>query len=154
MKLLALPAVAVCSSVLWLAPAEVFAPAAQERKEQHEEHSPLEERMHAIEDSIRALRRSLKEPAKQAESLALLAKLEADIVVAKGESPRLLAKLPEAERTKFLVDYRVEMVGMLEHALAVEKALLAGTPEAVQAAFEKLRALEDPAHARFTEEEK
>ncbi len=160
MKLLALPVVAALSSVLWLAPSEVHAPDAQERKGgerqegQHEEHSPLEERMHAMEDSIRALRRSLKDPAKQAESLALLSKLEADIIAAKGESPRMLPKVPEAERAKFLVDYRLEMVAMLEHALAVEKALLAGSPEALTEAFEKLRSLEDPAHARFTEEEK
>ena len=160
MKLTLLPLVAACSSILWLAPSEVHAPDAQERKREerregeHEEHSPLEERMHAMEDSIRALRRSLKDPTKQADSLALLAKLEADIVVAKGETPRLAAKVPEAERAKFLVDFRLEMIAMLEHALAVEKAVLAGTPEAVQAAFEKLRGLEDPAHARFTEEEK
>lgn len=159
MKLLALP-IAALASLLWLAPAQVQAPDSQERKRderhagEHEEHSPLEERMHAMEDSIRALRRSLKDPTKQADSLALLAKLEGDIVLAKGETPRLAAKVPEAERAKFLVDYRVEMISMLEHALAVEKAVLAGTPEAVQQAFEKLRGLEDPAHARFTEEEK
>ncbi|NUP97077.1 MAG: hypothetical protein HUU28_13030 [Planctomycetaceae bacterium] len=159
MKLLALPLVAL-SSLLWLAPSEVHAPDSQERRREekreggHEEHSPLEERMHAMEDSIRALRRSLKDPAKQAESLALVAKLEADILAAKGETPRLAPKVPEAERAKFLVDYRLEMIGMLEHTIALEKALLAGAPEAVTAAFEKLRALEDPAHARFTEEEK
>lgn len=160
MKLTLLPLVAACSSVLWLAPSEVLAPDGQERKREerhegeHEEHSPLEERMHAIEDSIRALRRSLKDPAKQAESLTLLGKLEADIIAAKGETPRMAPKVPEAERPKFLVEYRLEMVSMLEHALAVEKAVLAGNAEAAQQAFEKLRGLEDPAHARFTEEEK
>lgn len=143
-------------SLAFLAPSEVFAPGVQQGGEgggKPDEHGPLEERMHAMEDAIRALRRSLRDPAKQADSLASLAKLEADIIAAKSETPRMAPKVPEAERPKFLVDYRREMIRMLEQALAVEKAVLDGKQDEALAAFEALRALEDPAHARFTEEE-
>lgn len=155
-----LPLLIAACSLAFLAPSEVLAPDTADgaggaaRASTREDHGPLEERMHAIEDSIRALRRSLRDPAKQAESLASLAKLESDIVAAKSETPRMAPKVPETERPKFVVEYRREMVRMLEHAIAVEKAVLDGKQEESLAAFEALRGLEDPAHARFTEEEK
>jgi hypothetical protein len=121
--------------------------------EKHEEHGPLEERMHAMEDAIRALRRSLRDPAKSADSLASLGKLQTDLIAAKSETPRMAAKVPDAERAKFVADYRREMLRMLELSIAVEKAVLDEKQEAALAAFEELRGLEDPAHARFTEEE-
>jgi len=158
-----LPLLLAAGSLAFLAPSEVRAPlVADEGKRDEgkrdegkggEQHGPLEERMHAMEDAIRALRRSLRDPAKQADSLASLAKLEADIIAAKSETPRMAAKVPESERPKFVLDYRREMIRMLEHALAVEKAVLDGKQEEALAAFEALRGLEDPAHARFTEEE-
>ncbi len=154
-----LPLLLAASSLAFLAPSEVFAPDTADgadrgaQGEAREDHGPLEERMHAMEDSIRALRRSLRDPARQAESLASLAKLEADIIAAKSETPRMAPKVPEAERPKFVADYRREMIRMLEQSLAVEKAVLDGKQEEALAAFEALRGLEDPAHARFTEEE-
>ena len=59
-----------------------------------------------------------------------------------------------ADRAKFLLDYRKEMVRLLERSLRLETALLDGQQEAAQAALEELRGMEDPAHERFTEEEK
>lgn len=136
------------------APSTVFAPAPQQGdKPRAEEHSVLEERMHGIEDQLKILRRALRDPARNADSLSALARLQADAVAAKSETPRMLSKLPEAERAKFASDYRREMVVFLEGSLAVEKALLEGRQEDAQKALEALRDMEDPAHSRFTEEE-
>ena len=153
MKLL-LPLLVAAGSLAFLAPSEVLALDVADGGRGGEEHGPLEERMHAMEDAIRALRRSLRDPAKQADSLASLAKLEGDIIAAKSETPRMASKLPESERPNFVVEYRREMLRMLEHAIAVEKAVLDGKQDEALAAFEALRGLEDPAHARFTPEEK
>lgn len=156
MKLLVPTLVLALAPLAWLAPSTVGAPAPQERgdREGKEEHSPLEERMHSMESALKALRRSLRDPARQSDSLASLAQLQADIVAAKSESPRMLPRVPEAERAKFVADYRREMLHTLELSVAVELALLDGKQEAALAAFEELRGLEDPAHARFTEEER
>jgi len=148
-----LPLLLAAGSLAFLAPSKVRAPLVADEGKGGEQRGPLEERMHAMEDAIRALRRSLRDPSKQADSLASLAKLEADIVAAKSETPRMAAKLSEAERPRFVADYRGEMIRMLESALVVEKAVLGGKQEEALAAFEDLRGLEDPSHARFTEEE-
>ncbi|MBM3989816.1 MAG: hypothetical protein FJ298_02290 [Planctomycetes bacterium] len=152
MKLL-LPLLLAAGSLAFLAPSQVLAPQLADEGKDDPQKCPLEQSMEAMADSIRALRRSLRDPSKQADSLAGLAKLEADIVAAKSQTPRRAAKLSEAERPRFVADYRSEMIRMLEQALVVEKAVLGGQQEAALAAFEELRGLEDPAHARFTEEE-
>ena len=137
------------------APREVFAPAQQEHAGQSKgEHTPLEERMHAMEDQLKALRRSLRDPSRVVDSLASLAKFQEAALVAKSETPRMSAKVPEGERAKFVSDYRREMLHALELSLAVERALLDGKHEEALARFEELRNLEDPAHSKFTEEEK
>ena len=127
---------------------------AAQDKPAHAPDSVLESHMHGIEDAIHDLRRSLKDPAKSADSLASIAKLQADAVVAKSELPRMLPHVPEAERPAFVVAYRREMVRLLEASLKLESAVLDGKPEPIKEAFEALRAMEDPAHDRFTEEEK
>jgi hypothetical protein len=128
-------------------------PAAQD-KPAHDSDSVLESHMHGIEDALHALRRSLKDPAKSADSLASIAKLQADAIVAKSELPRMLPHVPEAERPEFIKNYRREMVRMLEASLKLESAVLDGKQEPINAAYEALRSMEDPAHDRFTEEEK
>ena len=157
MKFLLGAALVACPTLAVFALAPSAPAALQEggkgRGEKHEEHGPLEERMHAMEDAVRALRRSLRDPAKSADSLASLGKLQTDLIAAKSETPRMAAKVPDAERAKFVADYRREMIHMLELSIAVEKAVLDGKQESALAAFEELRGLEDPAHARFTEEE-
>ena len=137
----------------WIAPREVLAPMQEPRGKPHDDESVLETRMHAIEDELKALRRLLRDPAKSAEALAMLAKLQGDSLAAKSESPRFLAQIPEAERAKFLADYRREMVRFLEISLKVERALLDAKPAEAQVAFDELRATEDPAHAQFAPED-
>ena len=129
-------------------------PPAAKEKQGHEPESVLESHMHGIEDAIHDLRRSLKDPAKSADSLASIAKLQADAVVAKSELPRMLPHVPEAERPAFVVNYRREMVRLLEASLKLESAVLDGKQEPINNAFEALRSMEDPAHDRFTDEEK
>ena len=45
------------------------------------------------------------------------------------------------------------MVDFLMRQLELEAALLDGNPEAIKAAFESLRAMEDTGHERFAPEE-
>jgi hypothetical protein len=126
--------------------------AAQARPEKQEQESLLEERMHAIEEELRALRRLVRDPAHSPQALAALARVQAAAVAAKSETPRHAAQIPEAERAKFAADYRREMVLFLERSLGLERALLDGDSEAARAAYDALDAMEDAAHERFAPE--
>ena len=150
MPLLMLPALGL--SLSWALPSTAAlqdpAPAQAEQ-----EPGPLEAAMLEIKGSIRALRRSLKKPEQDAASFSSLTRMQSAMVQAKGQTPRMAASLPEAERAAFSQAYRREMIELLEASFVLERALLAQQREAATKAFAHLRSLEDPAHERFLEDE-
>jgi hypothetical protein len=115
--------------------------------------SPLEERMEAIEAELGAIRRAIRDEATYPDALAAIARMEAATLAAKLLPPPMAATLPEADRPRFLRDYRKMMVDMVAAELALETALLDGDGEAIGAAFKALRAFEDAGHERFTRDE-
>ena len=113
----------------------------------------LREHMESIEDAVKRLRRSLRDPANLAESLELVARMQSDALVCKGLVPPLADTLPEAERAAFCAAFRRMMVDFLGAQLELEAALLDGDAEKADAAFARVRDFEDTGHERFTLEE-
>ncbi len=120
--------------------------------EEHESETELAQQMEIVEDGLRTLRRSVRNPEKTADSLTAVIACERAIMACKGEVPSMAAKLPEAERKVFVTAFRLEMVNLLEKFLALEKALLEGRNDDLRDLYKALKALEDPAHERFTED--
>lgn len=110
----------------------------------------LANNMERLEQSVRQLRRSLRDAANDPASLEHLTELQSAIVACKALQPSMTESLPEAERGAFVVAFRLEMATMLLHAIEVEMAILAGDREKVDEAFAAIRESEDPGHERFT----
>ncbi|MEE8468919.1 MAG: hypothetical protein V3T22_10700 [Planctomycetota bacterium] len=128
---------------------------AQDPDEQEQEQEPeteLARQMEIVKDGLRSLRRSVRDPAKKADSLAAVIACERAIVAAKSEVPSMAAQVPEAEREAFVTAFRLEMLGLLENFLVLEKALLEGRNDELRDLYKVLKGLEDPAHERFTED--
>jgi hypothetical protein len=119
---------------------------------QHEE-SELARHMEQIEDTVKVLRKNLKEPATRPAALAALQEIQQHSLACKALVPTLAAKLPAAEQAGLLTDYRRTMVAFLTRQLELEAALLDGDDEAAKAAFERFREMEDSAHERFAPED-
>lgn len=141
---------AVCALALFL-PLALARTRPQEPEEEHE--TELSRHMESIEDALRSLRRSLKDPTATEAALAALVEIERETVLAKSLTPAAAEKLPEREREAFALAYRLTMLEFLAHQLALERALLEGDQEAIPAAFERLRAMEDSSHERFAPED-
>src|SRR5262245_60146585 len=122
-----------------------------QEKPKHE--TELGRQMEALEDLIKPLRKNLREGGSSTEALAALAEIERLTLACKGLTPEAATKLPEAERTAFVAAYRRSMVDFLMRQLELEAAVLDGDAAAAQAAFERFRSMEDPAHERFAPEE-
>lgn len=127
-------------------------PAQDPDPEEHEPETELAHQMEIVEDGLRSLRRSVRDPEKNADSLAAVIACERAIVAAKSEVPSMAANVPEAEREAFVTAFRLEMVDLLENFLALEKALLEGRNDELRDLYKVLKGLEDPAHERFTED--
>jgi hypothetical protein len=113
----------------------------------------LETHMLTVKASIRALRRSLRDAESAPASLTSIGAMQAAILAAKGETPRMAERIPEAQRAAFVSAFRLEMITLMRAALDLEAAVLNGDQEQVQSVFDALRELEDPAHEKFTDGE-
>jgi hypothetical protein len=142
----ALFTLAVCAALL----AGLAAPAASSRDEG--EHGPIHDHMEKLEDGMKALRRDLKDPAKNESSLALLVGMQDAVQQSKLHAPPLTAKQPEEARAAYVVEYRTQLIALQKDLLDLELALLAGDNATAQALWKQAHDREDPGHEKFTED--
>ena len=148
--LLVLPALLAGSLAMGARPAPQDPVAGVDPQEKAE--SELEKQMVVVEDGVKALRRSTRDPSRLAESLATLATVQAAALASKQEVPAMAARVPEGERSAFVSGYRKEMVVFLTRLLELETALLDGEADAIKAAYRIVYDMEDSGHERFTED--
>lgn len=151
----ALAASAVLASALALlvplqdAPKPPAAPAAAHAAEAGD--TPLMVEMEKIEHAEHFLRRSIGDAAQDADSLKQIAIAQQAILSAKLIPPKMAANVPEADRPKFLAEYRKTMAGLLIEFATLERALLDGDRDAAKASYKKLHAMEESGHSEFTD---
>ena len=139
----------LCLTALGLVPLTGVRP----QDEAHDDETPLAASMHTVEDSLRLLRRSLRDPEQTAASLATVSDCQLALLRCKVEVPAMAASVPEGERAAFVRDYRLGMVELVEAFLELERALLEGEgPDELKAIYTRIKEMEDPAHERFTED--
>jgi hypothetical protein len=160
MKLLqaVVPSLLLAAAASALAPQEARkppaagAPAAADGK--HDEaDTPLMIEMEKIEHAEHFLRRHSGDATKDAESLQQIDLAQRAICAAKLLSPKMAANVPEAERPKFLAEFRKTMAQLLIEFATLEKSLLDGDREACKAGCKKLHGMEEDGHAEFTDGE-
>ena len=146
------PLLVLCLS--FLLPRAVDSPFEEALQEpaQEEEVGPLEERMLVLKRGMRALRRGLKDPEKDAASLEIVTEMAAAVGQSKILPPPMIEAIPEERRDDFLLEYRKSMVSMQMELLKLEMGLLEGDREAAKSSYESLKEMEDAGHERFTED--
>ncbi len=131
-----------------------LAPVLQELGRHGREHeSELARQMELLEDQLKPLRKLLRADGSSVEALSSLVEIQRLTLGCKQLVPAAATRLPEAERAAFVTAYRRTMVDFLMRQLELEAALLDGDAAAAQAAFERLRAMEDSSHERFAPED-
>ncbi len=110
----------------------------------------LHEHMEAIENSVKRLRRSLRDPEQLPASLTLVGQMQADTLACKGEKPHAPENVTGEALEEYHTAYRRMMVDFLAAQLELEAALLDGDKAKADAAFSKVRDFEETGHERFT----
>ena len=127
--------------------------AAGEAGEAADELTPLAKQMEVVEQGLRKLRRSVRDPERNAESIELLAGMQRAALESKSQRPVMTERVPEAERDAFLADYRKGMIALLEGLLAIEKSLLDGDNRAAREHTKRVAEMEDSGHDKFVDDE-
>lgn len=141
------PSLLVAAALCGLALTAFVQPAPQE-----EDETPLMTEMNRISDALRGLRRSVRDPEQNADSLAALVVCQEASLKCKVLPPAMLGSVPADKQAEFLKAYRLEMIAFETKLLEFEAAILQGASvDALKEMYNELKGLEDPAHERFTE---
>ena len=116
------------------------------------EDTELAKQMEQMDDEMKKLRKSLKDPAANAASLEALTKLQELTVASKSLVPTKAAALPEAEKAKFVAAYRKDMAGLLAAYAQIEVAVLDGENAKAEELFKGLKKIEDDGHEKYSDE--
>lgn len=149
-NLLALALVAIPLALVYVLPAATAEVSRQD--EEHDEDTPLLKDMEVIQDQLKFLRRNLKKPEENAASLAAIQEMQRAAVFCKGEDFPMAEAAEGEAREEILKGYKLEMIGMIEAMLQIERALLAGDNDAARELYKTIKAFEDSGHEKFTDE--
>jgi hypothetical protein len=142
---------------LWLpftACAILMLPLLAHRAHAEVKKSELNNTMEDMDESWKKLKRTLRKPDQNAESLKLLADMQAKSVTCKGMIPTKAEKIPEAERAKFVNAYRKEMVALLVDLCNIEQAILDGDNAKAVDLYKATNERQDKDHDQFMQKDK
>lgn len=149
MSLLAVP---VAAAVLVGRPfaSTTVALAADEKK--HED-TELAKQMEVIEEGMKKLRRTLRSADSNTESLEWIGKIEKASAKSKDLIPVKAAKIPEAERAKWVESYKKDMDAFIKSLGELKGAVKDGKNDKAQEVYKTLKTHEDKGHEKYTESE-
>lgn len=107
--------------------------------------------MSKINRTMRKVKRLLTDKANNAKNLENVALVQSEFLAVKLLVPGKVKKLEGAAKAKQLAVYRKLNIEVLEHLLALEKALLDDEMEKAKAEFGKVMALEEKGHDLFSD---
>lgn len=105
--------------------------------------------MKDINKGLRGLRSTLREPERNAESIAAVRELQILITKSRAEDPARTAELPEDQRAAYALEYQKMMLDFGMKVMELESALLEGDNEAAQAVWKDVNGMKSPAHEKF-----
>lgn len=118
-----------------------------------EEETPLAKEMNIMDDSLKALKKIIAKPAENAKSLELIEKIQHAVVASKSMTPVEIKNVAQADRAKWLVEYRKEMVAVLEHMCKIEVAIVDGDNAKAETLFKSIKKMEDDGHEVYAPDE-
>jgi soluble cytochrome b562 len=111
----------------------------------------LAKQMETIDEGMKKLRRSLRKPESNKESLEWIEKIEKAAAKSKDLVPARAAKVPEAERAKFVEAYKKDMDTFIKSVGEMKAAVKDGKNDQAQDIYKTLKTQEDKGHEKYTE---
>ena len=127
--------------------------AEEPKKEVKVQKSELNNTMEDMDEVFKKLRRSIRKTEQNDASLKLIQELQTKTLACKDLTPTKAAKVPEADRAKFVLAYRKEMTAVLIDLLQMEQALLDGDNAKAQEIYKAIGEREDKDHDQFMQKD-
>jgi soluble cytochrome b562 len=114
-----------------------------------ESDSPLEKQMQILARGMRQLSQQLADPSKQQENITLLESLKKTAVDSKALDPRKTASVPQADRDKFLADYRTDLDELKDAFDQIKEAVKAGQYDKAKSLIATVNSIKKEGHRKF-----
>jgi soluble cytochrome b562 len=111
----------------------------------------LAKQMEVIDEGMKKLRRTLRKAESNKESLEWIEKIEKAATKSKDLSPAMAAKIPEAERAKWVENYKKDMDAFIKSVGEMKAAVKDGKNDKAQEVYKALKEQEDKGHEKYTE---
>lgn len=115
----------------------------------NEDHTPLDDRMSAMNKAFRQLKKQAPDASQNAASLELVAKLKKAAAASAELDPAKTAELPEADRAAFAAKYKEEMKKFLATVDRLEAAFKAGDNAEAAKLVAELGKMQRAGHKEF-----
>lgn len=112
----------------------------------------LAKQMEVMDKGLKKLRRSLRKPESNADSLKTIEAVHKAAVKSKDMVPTMAAKMPEADRAKFVEGYKKEMEAVIKNLEAMQAAVKENKNDKAQELYTALKKQEDKGHEKYTEQ--
>jgi cytochrome b562 len=114
----------------------------------------LERNMEAMERAFKKLQAQISDPAQNTSSLELITQMQQQTLASKSQTPKLVSQLPEDQRAKQLVEYRMMMVSLLQQELELENHLLNHENDKAAESLKAIDQLQKDGHKDFRKDKR
>lgn len=129
------------------------APTQEPEHHDHEEEGPLAEAMEDVKDNMRALRKTLGDPAKAAEGMKYAEGLRTAILEGMPYCPDAPAGMSELEQIKWRVDFQRKLLAVADGTLRLELALAEGNQDDAKEIYKSLGNVKKEGHDTYDPDE-
>ena len=124
-----------------------------EHEGEHEEEGPLAEAMESLKDHMRAMRKSLGDPQRDAESISHAKGMMKNALEALKYVPEAPENLAGADVVQWRVDFQRKMLSVCDHLLQIELALAQGRHEDARLLYRAVADIKKEGHDTYDPEE-
>ena len=117
-----------------------------------DEDTPLEKQMQIMARSMKQLSQQVGDSTKQLESITLLETLKKAASDSKGLAPRKTGSIPQADREKFLTDYKAQMDKLSEAFNQIEEAVKSGKYDQAKVLLANIGPIKKEGHSKFKQD--
>ena len=114
-----------------------------------EADSPLEGEMKILARGTKQLSQQVTDPAKQQENITLIESLKKAASDSKALTPRKTTSVPQADREKFLADFRTDLDELKDAFAQIEEAVKAGQYDKSKSLLTSANSSKKEGHGKF-----
>jgi hypothetical protein len=117
-----------------------------------EQDTPLEMQMQILARGMKQLSMQINDPAKQQENVTLIESLKQAAITSTGLEPRKTVSIPQADRDKFLADYRAQIGKLSEAFTQIEDSVKAGKYDQAKSLLTRIGSIKKEGHSKFKQD--